>query len=215
MKTVMNKYSDLDIQPLKTAIIEKANLLLTEITEENLKTFLQAVTMIAEGVMEQYVFKVYNLYSKGEFKIANIDTLVSFTDYCSGYQSKMLNWIKSNPIQLQEQNVEMPKRPKAPQINKHQPVITISIGTATAIGSYIFTNAWVALATEILTLVIAYRQKAKQQKDKRFYESELKAYNIQLGKKRMALINGLTEDLVKWLEMGKEYSNYILLSYNL
>ena len=202
----------MDIQPLKTAIIEKANLLLTEITEENLKTFLQAVTMIAEGVMEQYVFKVYNLYSKGEFKIANIDTLVSFTDYCSGYQSKMLNWIKSNPIQLQEQNVEMPEWSKAPQINRHQPAITISVGTATAIGLYIFTNAWVALAAEILILVIAYRQKNKQQKDKRFYESELKAYNIQL---RMALINGFTEDLIKWLEMGKEYSNSILHSYNL
>ena len=208
MKTVMNKYPDMDIQPLKNAIEEKANLLLTEITEENLKTFSQTVKIIAESAMEQYIFKVYNLYTEGEFKIADINILLSFTDYHSGYQSKMLAWNKSHPIQLHEERVELLEQPMAPRINKYQPVITAGIGTVVAISLYLFSNAWVVLVTEILALTLAYRQ----QKDRLL---ELTTYENQLGMKRTSLINGLTEDLVKWLELGKEYSNSILHSHNL
>lgn len=215
MKTTTNNYPEMEFEPLKAAIEEKTRLLLAEITEENLKAFAQEVKLIAEGVMEQYVFKVYDLYSEGALKITDLDVLESFTNYSSGYQSKMLAWNESHPIQLQEQKVEMPKRPDAPRTKKYQPTITIGVGTAIAFGLYVFSNAWVALAAEILALAIAYSQRSMQQKARRLYEADLLAYNNQLGMKRMALINGLTGDLVKWLEMGKEFSDSVLASYNL
>lgn len=210
-----NSYPEIEFEPLKTAIEEKARLLLAEITEDNLKTFAQEVKLIAEGVMEQYIFKVYNLYSEGARKISDHDVLEAFIDYSSGYQSKMLAWNESHPIQLKEIKIEIPNQPEAPKINKQLPVITISAGTAIAIGLFIFSNAWVALAAEILTLAIAYKQQSKQHKAQQAYEAELLAYNNQLGMKRMTLINCLTEDLVKWLEMGKDYSDSVLTSYNL
>ena len=208
-----NSYPEIEFEPLKTAIEEKACLLLAEITEDNLKTFAQEVKLIAEGVMEQYIFKVYNLYSEGARKISDHDVLEAFIDYSSGYQSKMLAWNESHPIQLKEIKIEIPNLPENPKINKQLPVITISAGTAIAIGLFIFSNAWVALAAEILTLAIAYKQQSKQHKEQQAYEAELLAYNNQLGMKRMTLINGLTEDLVKWLEMGKDYSDSVLTSY--
>lgn len=215
MKTTKYNYPEIEFEPLKAAIEEKARLLLAEITEENLKAFAQEVKLIAEGVMEQYVFKVYDLYSEGALKITDLDVLESFTNYSSGYQSKMLAWNENHPIQLQEQKVEMPKRPDDPRTKKYQPAITIGVGTVIAIGLYVFSNAWVALAAELLALAIAYSQRSRQQKARRLYEADLLAYNNQLGMKRMALINGLTEDLVKWLEMGKEFSDSVLASYNL
>ena len=107
-------------------------MLLAEITEDNLKTFAQEVKLIAEGVMEQYIFKVYNLYSEGARKISDHDVLEAFIDYSSGYQSKMLAWNESHPIQLKELKIEIPNQPEAPKINKQLPVITISAGTAIA-----------------------------------------------------------------------------------
>jgi hypothetical protein len=210
-----NKYPEIEFEPLKAAIEEKAHLLLAEITEDNVKTFAQEVKLIAEGVMEQYIFKVYNLYSEGARKISDHDVLEAFIDYSSGYQSKMLTWKESHPIQLKEIKIEIPNLPENPKINNQLPVITVSAGTVIAIGLFIFSNAWVALAAEILTLAIAYKQQTRQQKARQAYEADLLAYNNQLGMKRMTLINGLTEDLVKWLEMGKEYSDTVLTSYNL
>lgn len=215
MKLMKNNFPEISLEPLKTAIEEKAQLFLTEITEDNMKAFAQEIKLITEGIMEQYIFKVYNLYSNGEFKITNLDALESFTNYSSGYQSKMLAWNKNHPIQLQEQKVEILKQPEAPRLNKYQPVITIGVGTVVAIGLYIFSNRWVALAAEILTLAIAYGQLHRQQKVRQFYEADLLTYNNRLEMKRRKLIKGLTEDLVKWLEMGKEYSDSILISYNL
>lgn len=215
MEILNNRHPQMEFEPLKAAIEDKATLLLTEITEENIKVFAQEVKMIAESVMEQYVFKVYDIYSDGALKITDLDKLASFTDFSSGYQSKMLAWNNSHPIQLREQKVEIPRCPEAPRNNQYQPAVTVTIGTVVAIGIFVFSNAWVALAAEILALSIAYRQKAKQKKSKGLYEAELSAYNSQLGMKRMTLINGLTDDLIKWLEMGKEYSDSILVSYNI
>ena len=41
-----NSYPEIEFEPLKTAIEEKARLLLAEITEDNLKTFAQEVKLI-------------------------------------------------------------------------------------------------------------------------------------------------------------------------
>lgn len=215
MTTTMNNYPDIEFQPLKVAIEEKARMLLVEINEENLRIFAEEVKIIAEGVMEQYAFKVYDLYTEGALKISDFDKLASFTDFTTGYQSKMLAWNKNHPIQLREQHVEIPLRPDAPKFNKYKPVVTLGVGTVVAIGLYIFSNAWVALAAELLALAVAYTQRRRQQKDQQAYDADLKSYNHQIGMKRMMLIKGLTEDLVKWLEEGKAYSDSVLMSFNL
>ena len=215
MEITNNTHLDIELEPLKTAIEEKAHLFLSDITAESLKAFAEAVKVIAEGVMEQYIFRVYDIYSDGALKIADLNILAAFTDYSSGYQSKMLEWNKNHPILLKEQKIEIPKRPIAPNKNIHQPTLIIGIGTVVAIGLYIFSNSWVALAAEILSLALAYSERKKLHAQQDFYEAQLMTYNNQLGMKRMALINGVSDDLVKWLEQGKKYSDSILASYNL
>lgn len=210
-----NKYPDIDYAQLKLAIEEKAKAVLSEVTEDSLKAFSQDIKLIAEGIMEQYAFTVYDLYTEGARKISDMDLLSAFTNYADGYQSKMLKWNEDNPIQLREHPIEIPIQPQASKISRNKPIATIGIGTVIAIGLYIFSNVWVALAAELLAVAIAYKQKRGNTKKQATYNRQLKEYEIKVARMRQELIDGLTADLVKWLENGKTYSDSVLASYNL
>lgn len=211
----MNNYPDIDLASLKLAIEEKATHLLVEVSEDSLKTFSQEVKLIATGKLEEYIFKVYDLYSDGARKISDYETLSSFTDFSSGYQSLMLKWIEESPIEIREQRVSIPPRPVNPQVNSTKPIVSLGIGTAIAIGLYIFSNVWVALAAELLTVAITYKQHQSIRNVLDKYEYDNKAYEFQLRKLKQQLVDGLSNDLVKWVLLGKTYSDSILKSYNL
>ena len=211
----MNNYPDIDLASLKLAIEEKANHLLEEITEDSLKIFSQEVKLIATGKLEEYIFKVYDLYSDGARKISDYEKLSSFTDFSSGYQSLMLKWIEESPIEIREQKVSIPARPVNPQVNSTKPIVSLGIGTAIAIGIYIFSNVWVALAAELLTIAITYKQHQTIRNEFDKYEYDNKTYEFQLRKLKQQLVDGLSNDLVQWMLLGKTYSDSILESYNL
>lgn len=209
-----NTYPDMDFGAFKMAILEKANLLLKDVSEENLKYFAEETKKIAESAMEQYAFKVYDLYTEGACKIDNLTVLESFTDYQTGYQGQMLHWNESHPILLKEQKVSIPSQPEL-STSIVKPGVVMGVGTAVAVGLFIFTNIWVALAAELLTVALSYMQVARKKAADNRYEVQKADYEREMKQLRSKLINGLISELEEWLKQGKAMSDSILKSYNL
>ncbi len=200
---------------LKTQVQEKEKLMLGEITDENLKYFTEEVKKLAEGILEKYVFDIYDTFTTGAFTIENEDTLQSFSDFNSGYQAHMLKWISDNALKIEHVEINLPKQPDSTSPKTTNPIYPLAIGTVIAAGLFIFTNIWVALAAEILSLALAYRLYLKNDKSKKQYTLEKERYAHELKIKKDKLIQGLIVDLEKWLDQGKAESDRILASYNL
>ena len=209
-----NFSSFLDIAKLKADVLDKAELFLTDINEENLKAFSNEVKKIAEGTLQKYVFKVCDWYTDGDFS-EDQEFLSKFVDLKTGYQQTMLNWIEQNCIVVQQQSFEYPEYPTKPDTKSQiqTTAITGAVGTASATGLLIFGHPWLALATELLTVALTYYSFRKYQKSKKQYEMELEAYEIKIESMKNDLVNGITDDLVNWVNQGVEYSNSILATY--
>lgn len=209
-----NNYPDIDFGTLRKAIDDKFRSLLNEVNEENLKYFSEETKKIAEAAMENYIFHVYDLYSDGARKITDISLLEQFTNYSSGYQGQMLKWNEEHPIVLTEQTISIPAEPKGPE-KVLSPTPVLAIGTAVAVGLFIFTNIWVALAAELLAAALSYRQVvAKKRADIKFAAKKAD-YERAIKKLKQDLVFGLTNELEEWLKLGKAASDAILKSYNL
>lgn len=200
---------------LKTQVQEKAKLMLDEISDENLKYFTEEVKKLAEGILEKYVFDIYDTFTAGAFTIENDDTLQAFSDFNSGYQAQMLKWINDNALKIEHVEINLPKQPAESAPKTTNPIYPLSIGTVIATGLFIFTNIWVALAAEILTLALAYRQYLKNESTQKQYALEKERYVHELRIKKDKLIQGLIDDLEKWLDKGKAESDRVLALFNL
>lgn len=209
-----NNYPDIDFGTFRKAIEDKALTLLNEVNEDNLKYFSAETKKIAEATMENYIFHVYDLYSDGARRIPDLSLLEKFTNYSSGYQAQMLKWNEEHPIVLTEQTISVPAEPMEPE-KVMSPTPVMAIGTAVAVGLYIFTNVWVALAAELLVVALSYRQVvAKKQADIKF-EAKKANYERAIKKLKRDLVLGLIKELEEWLKQGKDASDAILKSYNL
>lgn len=204
----------IDFAKLKRCINDKASSILFEITEENLRYFSNEVKKIAEGVLDDYVFKVFNIYTDGARKIEDTDTLLAFTDYKKGYQGQMDSWKKTHSIEIKERKVPIPEMPEAPT-QTVKAVHVLSVGTVVATGLFIFSNAWIALAAEILTIVIACRQHIQKQRMTKQHQWKMEKYKLEIEKMKSELIEGLNKDIETWLNNGVQESNRILDSLNL
>lgn len=214
-----NFSSFLNKAKLKTDILNKADFFLNDINEENLEAFSNEVKKIAEGTLQEYVFKVCDWYTDGNFS-EDQDFLSKFVDINTGYQQTMLNWIKQNCIVVQQQSFEYPESPTNSD-DKSQILTTTTITTATtctvgsaiATGLLIFGHPWLALATELLTVALTYYFYRKYQKSLKQYEMELEAYEIKIKSIKNDLVNGITDDLINWVNKGVEYSRSILETF--
>ena len=81
-----------NIDELKRLVREKADQLLDEFTEDNLDYFIKEASVVAERVLERYIFAVYDFYTIGEFSIIDPASKEAFMNYKTGYQQKMLDW---------------------------------------------------------------------------------------------------------------------------
>ena len=208
---VHNFSSFLDIAKLETDVLEKAELFLSNIDEDSLKAFSDEVKKLAEGTLQNYIFKVCDWYTDSKFS-DNQEFLSKFVDLKTGYQQTMLNWIEQNCIVVQQQSFEYPECPNMKN-PKQSMAITGSVGTVIATGLLIFGHPWLALATELLTIALTYQVYRKYQSSQNQYKMELEAYELKLQSLKNDLINGITDDLITWVNRGIEYSNSILESY--
>lgn len=213
----------IDKTTLNNKVHESANMLLADIQlmnetelQENLRYFAEKAKDIAESIFEEYVFAVVKKYTEGNFTISDPDKLSLFVDFTTGYQQQMLNWIQTHPLEVKEEVFEIPERPcDNVTINDISPKVILGVGTAIAVGLFIFTNIWIALAAEILSIVVAKIQKDRITKRREETEIERKRYAIAIEAKKNQLIIGMIDELEKWLDLGEEASGEILTSFNI
>lgn len=199
----------IDLYRLETEVRQKAKEYLEEIKEENLKTFVESTKLIAQSVFEEYILEVDRQYTNGVFKIEDMALLDKFMDFKNGYRSTMKEWIAEKGITLQELKID--PTISYPNLSKEDlaklPMLIGGLGTLVAVGIFITSNVWVALAAELLCLGIAAavyeKQKNKLAKD---YAFRLKKYKMQIQGEKDRLVNGLIKDLKGWLSAAEQYS---------
>lgn len=209
---------------LNKKIREKANFLLkdphlmseTEL-QNKLRYFSEDAKDIAERILEEYIFSVFDKYTEGSSAISDSILLAQFVDLKTGYQQQMLDWIQEHPLNVKEEYFELPELPNEKTVKSDiSPKLILGIGTVVAVGLFVFTNIWIALAAEILAIVIMKNRINKTTK-RRADELDIKRnhYEIAIKAKINQLINGIIEDLEKWIDLGEVMSNEILLNFKL
>lgn len=213
----------IDKRKLNIEVHEAAQMYLSDINQmsetelrNELEYFAEKCKKIAEGILEQYVFGVFARYTEGAFAIQDVETRGRFVDFQNGYQSQMLKWIEDNPLEVKEETFEIPTKPiEKEEANHISPRSIVIGGSVIAVGLFIFSNIWIALGAELLTLILAKVQSMHIQKSAAQRKMELEHYDTALQNKKDELINGLLKDLEQWLDQGVAKSNEILSTYNL
>lgn len=199
----------MDLYRLENEVHQKAKEYLEEINEENLKMFAESTKLIAQSVFEEYILEVDRQYTNGVFKIEDMALLDKFMDFKNGYRSTMKEWIAEKGITLQELKID--PTISCPNLSKEDlaklPMLIGGLGTLVAVGIFITSNVWVALAAELLCLGIAAAVYEKQKNNlAKDYASRLKKYKMQIQGEKNRLVNGLIKDLKGWLSAAEKYS---------
>lgn len=199
----------IDLYRLETEVRQKAKEYLEKINEENLKTFAESTKLIAQSVFEEYILEVDRQYTNGVLKIEDIALLDKFMDFKNGYRSTMKEWIAEKGITLQELKID--PTISCPNLSKEDlaklPMLIGGLGTLVAVGIFITSNVWGALAAELLCLGIAAAVYEKQKNNlAKDYAFRLKKYKMQIQGEKDRLVNGLIKDLKGWLSAAEQYS---------
>lgn len=203
----------MDFVRLETEVRQKAKDYLDEISESNLKAFAEATKYIAQSVLENYYLSVDDIFTNGALKIEDTELLDKFIDFHDGYRAKMKNWASENEITIGEMIVnptlQYPELEYQNIVKK--PVAIASVGTLVAVGLFIFTEIWIAVAAELLALgVAAYNYKNCKESRKKMYSFRVKKYEMQIEQEKVRLVNGLIKDLKTWLSNAESFSNDVI-----
>ena len=169
----------IDYVELETNVRKNAEGYLTDITEDNLRSFAESTKLIAKIVLEKFYFAVDELYVEGALKLQDNEQLAKFSDFCDGYRSKMINWANEHEIMIQEMKVNPSLHyPELSDIDTSKlPLAIGGIGTIVAVGLCIFTKIWIAVVAELLVLattIYSYKKVTKHRNEE--YEILLKKY---------------------------------------
>ena len=176
----MNK-PKLDYNNVSEAISQKCNQLLLNVDVYTVSDTFDAVSEIVEIAIEKYSFDVSD-YWTAENADADIERKIRFTDVNEGYEFSVKKWVKQNPFKAELPDV--PKDTSEPyeeyvkKLRKKALAIgvtgTVAIGTAYAVnssqakGRLIFGNPIIAIAAELIGIVLIYttiknKENAKRQ----------------------------------------------------
>ena len=176
----MNK-PKLDYNNVSEAISQKCNQLLLNVDVYTVSDTFDAVSEIVEIAIEKYSFDVSD-YWTAENADADIERKIRFTDVNEGYEFSVKKWVKQNPFKAELPDV--PKDTSEPyeeyvkKLRKKALAIgvtgTVAIGTAYAVNSsqakgwLIFGNPIIAIAAELIGIVLIYttiknKENAKRQ----------------------------------------------------
>lgn len=218
----MDMYSNnkimMDVVRLETEVRQKAQEYLDDISEESLKAFAESTKYIAQSVLENYLLSVDDIYTNGALKIGNTDKFNMFIDFHDGYRAKMKKWISKNEISIGEMKVTPALRyPELEEENiTNKPIAIGGVGTLVAVGLFIFTEMWIAVAAELLALgAAAYMYKRSKKKREKKYAFRIQKYEMQIEQEKSRLVNGLINDLKIWLGNAESFSNEIILNFGI
>ena len=208
----------MDFVRLETEVRQKAKEYLDDITEDNLKAFAESTKYIAQSVLENYFLAVDDLYTNSGLKIENDEMFNKFIDFHDGYRAQMKRWSSENEITIGEMMVTPTLRyPEMEDENITKKTITIAgVGTLVAVGLFIFTEMWIAVAAELLALgVAAFTYKKNKENREKQYAFRVKRYEMQIEQEKARLVNGLIKDLKTWLSNAERFSNDVLVSFGI
>ena len=208
----------MDIVRLEIEVRQKAKEYLDDISEENLKSFAESTKYIAQSILENYFLSVDDIYSNGALKIGDIEVLNKFIDFHDGYRAKMKRWASDNEITIGKMTVTPTL--KYPEMDDEKiskkPISIAGVGTLVAVGLFIFTEIWIAVAAELLALgVAAYTYKKNKENREKQYAFRVKKYEMQIEQEKTRLVNGLIKDLKTWLSNAEHFSNDVLVSFSI
>ena len=202
-----------DLEEMKRLVNEKANSILEELTDANLNYFVREAVSVAESIMEKYVFSIRKVFSNGELAIKDLVEKERFTNYKTGYQQTMLDWIRKNkPIIRLEMGITSPPI-QLPEKRWH--FVIMGTGTVGAIALLIGHRWWTALVVEMVVLAASYFVYKKEKCDSNNYDVDLKQYESEIRTKKETFVNETISQLEKWLRKGEAYSNELLTTFNL
>lgn len=206
-----------NLEDMKRLVHEKAGCLLKDLTADNMDYFAKESAVLARDVMEKYVFAVYDYYTIGDYAIQDLDQRETFTNFKTGYQQKMLDWIEQHKPDI-ELMAEIPVPPQEPSDKKWH-FVALGVGTAGAVGFEIGRRCmeghryWIGIAIELITLVASYLIYEKEKSESDNYTAKLYQYESELKKK--TFVNETISQMEKWVMEGEAYSNELLTAYNL
>lgn len=208
----------MDLVRLDTEVRQKAKEYLNDITQDNLKAFAESTKFIAQSTLENYFLAIDDLYTNGVLKIKDDNTFNKFIDFHHGYRAQMKQWVSANEIAIVEMKVpptlKYPTREDTISDTIKRPTLITGIGTLAAVGLFIFTEIWIAVAAELLALGVAlYTYRKRKEVRKKEYAFRLKEYEMQIEQEKARLINGLIKDLKTWLGNAEAFSNGILSKF--
>lgn len=208
----------MDVVRLETEVRQKAKEYLDDISEESLKAFAESTKYIAQSVLENYFLSVDDIYTNGVLKIEDVEIHNKFIDFHDGYRAQMKRWASNNEITIGEMKVTPTiQYPMLEDENiTEKPMAIAGVGTLVAVGLFIFTEIWIAVAAELLALgVAAYAYKRSKKSRNKNYAFRVKKYEIQIEQEKARLVNGLIKDLKIWLENAESYSNDVILKFGI
>ena len=168
--------------------------------------------------MENYFLSVDDVYTNGALKIEDIEVFNKFIDFHDGYRAQMKRWASDNEITIGEMMVTPTlKYPEMEDENiTKKPIAIAGVGTLVAVGLFIFTEMWIAVAAELLALsVAAYTYKKSKENREKQYAFRIKKYEMQIEQEKVRLVNGLIIDLKTWLSNAEKKSNDVLVSFGI
>lgn len=208
----------MDIVRLETEVRQKAQEYLDNISEENLKAFAESTKYIAQSILENYFLSVDDIYTNGVLKIEDSEIYNKFIDFHDGYRAQMKRWASDNEITIGKMMVTPTL--KYPVMEDEdittKPIAIAGVGTLVAVGIFIFTEMWIAVAAELLALgVAAYTYKKSKENREKQYAFRVKKYEMQIEQEKARLVNGLIKDLKTWLSIAEQFSNDVLVSFGI
>ena len=208
----------MDFVRLETEVRQKAQEYLDDISEANLKAFAESTKYIAQSILENYFLSVDDIYTNGALKIEDNEVFNKFIDFHDGYRAQMKRWAADNEITIGEMMVTPTlKYPEMEDENiTKKPIAIAGVGTLVAVGLFIFTEMWIAVAAELLALgVAAYTYKKNKENCEKQYAFRVKKYEMQIEQEKARLVNGLIKDLKTWLSNAEQFSNDVLVSFGI
>lgn len=222
----MNK-PKLDYNNVSEAISQKCNQLLLNVDVYTVSDTFDAVSEIVEIAIEKYSFDVSD-YWTAENADADIERKIRFTDVNEGYEFSVKKWVKQNPFKAELPDV--PKDTSEPyeeyvkQLRKKALAIgvtgTVAIGTAYAVNSsqakgwLIFGNPIIAIAAELIGIVLIYTTiKNKENAKRQEIEQQLRELEEKQKDYKAHLIETLTVAAELWLKKAVAYSDNIIKTF--
>ena len=222
----MNK-PKLDYNNISEAISQKCNQLLLNVDVNTVSDAFDVVREIVEIAIERYSFSVSD-YWKEENADIDIERKIRFTDINEGYEILVKKWVQQNPFKTELPDV--PKDTSEPyeeyvkKLRKKALAIgaagTIAIGTAYAVNSsqakgwLIFGNPIIAIATELIGIVLIYTTVKKKENAKRQeIERQLRELEEKQKDYKAHLIETLTIAAELYLKKAEAYSDNIIKTF--